>query len=300
MRHALLPNSHAEASVVSLRHRYVLVVNSKTAGTTLKAIAAELEGERLATRAPSVGDERAQRAENWLRTPTLADLPDEWLRRVMLDDSFFRFTTVRHPIRRCWSAWVDKVACSNADFVARFGAEPWFANTVTSPSDLVELFVTFVDALDGSAGLLGADRHWAPQHLVLQWGAFPYDFVGKTEEFDRVIARWEEATGLAIASVAQRIGRRNGRQLPVPGSRIPEATWRTLARLYAIDFDAFGYDPEQAECMEDAAWADAAAELLGTLHRTAPESRERPDAWSRLRRASARSARKTSARLERA
>jgi sulfotransferase famil protein len=299
MRHALLPNSHAEASVVSLRHRYVLVVNSKTAGTTLKAIAAELEGERLATRTPSAGDERAQRAENWLRTPTLADLPEAWLRRVILDDSFFRFTTVRHPIRRCWSAWVDKVLCRNGDFVARFGGEPWFADTVTSPEELVEAFVAFVDALASSAGLLGADRHWASQHLVLQWGAFPYDFVGKTEEFDRVIARWEEATGLAIASVAQRIGRRNGRQLPVPGSRIPEATWRTLARLYAIDFDAFGYDPEQTECVEDSTWADAAAELLGTLHGSELESRERPQAWSRLRRASARSARKTSARLER-
>jgi hypothetical protein len=300
MRHALLPNSHAEASVVSLRHRYVLIVNSKTAGTTLKAIAADLEGERLATRRRRGGDERGQRAENWLRTPTLADLPDSWLRRVILDDSFFRFTTVRHPIRRCWSAWVDKVVCRNRDFVARFGAEPWFADAVGSPDELVEAFVAFVEALDGSAGLLGADRHWAPQHLVLQWGAFPYDFVGKTEEFHSVIEQWEEATGLEIAPVAQRIGRRNGKQLPLPGARIPEATWRTLARLYAIDFDAFGYDLEQAKCAEEPTWTAAAADLLGTLPRPEQESRERPDAWSWFRRATARSARRTAARLERA
>lgn len=300
MRHALLPNSHAEASVVSLRHRYVLVVNSKTAGTTLKAIAAELEGERLAKRGPSGGDERGQRAENWLRTPTLADLPDPWLRRVILDDSFFRFTTVRHPIHRCWSAWVDKVVRRNGDFVARFGAETWFVDTVETPDELVDAFVAFVEALDRSAGLLGADRHWAPQHLVLQWGAFPYDFVGKTEEFHRVIERWEEATGLTIAPVAQRIGRRNGTQLPLPGSRIPEAAWRTLTRLYAIDFDAFGYDSTQAESMEEPTWTAAAADLLGSLRRSERPSREWPVAWSSLRRASARSARRMAARLERA
>src|ERR1700754_205341 len=65
MKHALLPNSAGEASVVSLRHRYLLIVNSKTAGTTLKTVAAHLEREPLATLRAGREEGRAQRAENW-------------------------------------------------------------------------------------------------------------------------------------------------------------------------------------------------------------------------------------------
>lgn len=300
MKHALLPNAPHEASVVSLRHRYVLVVNSKTAGTTLKTIAAKLEGERLAGRDGRHKDDPAQRVENWLWTPTLANLNDHWLREVFLGSSFFRFTTVRHPFARCWSAWIDKVVRRHPEFVAMFGGERWFPGELSDARDLVESFATFVDALHREPGLLGADRHWAPQHLVLQWRAFPYDFVGKTEHFDDVIARWEAATGLTIQPHARGIGRRNTNALALPGSLLTDATWRLLTQLYEVDLDAFEYSVKQDDWPVGPEWERMVERLLQSRREPIKRSHSSVGlAWHRLRVDSARWCRSATVRLQR-
>jgi hypothetical protein len=300
MKHALLPNAPYEASVVSLRHRYVLVVNSKTAGTTLKTVAAKLEGEWLAARDGRSGDDPGQRAENWFWTPSLADLNDRWLREVFLGGSFFRFTTVRHPAARCWSAWIDKVVRRHPEFVTLFGGERWFPDELSNAQDLVKSFEVFVDALHMEPGLLGADRHWAPQHLVLQWGAFPYDFVGKTENFGDVIRRWEAATGLAIQSCASETGRRNTNALALPGSLLSEATWHRLTRLYEVDADAFEYSMEQDDWAVEREWECLAERLLQSRRELVRRSNSLlSPAWHWLRVDSARRCRSTAARMRR-
>ncbi len=300
MKHALLPNVSHEASVVSLRHRYVLIVNSKTAGTTLKTVAAKLEGEWLASRHGRSDDDPAQRAENWLWTPTLGDLNEGWLREVFLGSSFFRFTTVRHPLARCWSAWIDKVVRRHPEFVARFGKEEWWPGELSEGRDLVESFVAFADALHCEPGLLGADRHWAPQHLVLQWGAFPYDFVGKTERFDEVIMRWEEATGLPIQPYSSQIGRRNANALALPGSLLPEDIWRRLSRLYEIDADAFEYTMTQEDWAAEPDWEHMALRLLRSRRESSePHRGLAGSVWRPLRVDGARRCRSMAVRLQR-
>lgn len=295
MKHALLPNVAEEASVVSLRHRYVLVVNSKTAGTTLKTIAAKLEREPLAAREATGSDDPAQRAENWLRTPTLADLDPVRLRDVYLGDAFFRFTTVRDPIARCWSAWIDKVVRRHPEFVATFGAQDWFPGAISGPTALLDAFDHFVRALCEHPGLLAADRHWAPQHLVLQWPAFPYDFVGQTEQFQTVIAEWEGATGLAIQRHADEIGHRNANALDLPGNLIPDRTWERLSELYASDLSAFGYAANRAARAVDAAGWGVDVERILRNRRHPAASRRKP--WRRPRNGGARASRRLSARL---
>jgi hypothetical protein len=300
VKHALLPNVANVASVVSLRHRYVLVVNSKTAGTTLKTIAADLEREPLAARGLNLREDRAQRQENWLTTPTLADLSADALREVFLGGSFFRFTTVRHPFSRCWSAWIDKVIGGHPEFVGRFAREGWFPAELSDPASLIEAFERFVWALDERVGLVGSDRHWAPQHLVLQWGAFPYDFVGKTEHFDEVLSRWEEFTGLPVRASSRKIGKRNVRGLSFPGGLLSEETWSRLLSLYRLDLAAFDYAPNRDLWQVDRSEWDAAACRLLQQQCTAPVragNRSRVgDAWRQLRIQGSRGSRRLSAR----
>jgi hypothetical protein len=228
-------------------------------------------------------------------------LNDRWLREVFLGDSFFRFTTVRHPLARCWSAWIDKVVRRHPEFLARFGKEKWWPDKLSDVRDLVESFALFVDALQSEPGLLGADRHWAPQHLVLQWGAFPYDFIGKTECFDDVIARWEMATGLAIRPYASQVGLRNTNALALPGSLLPETTWRQLALLYEADADAFEYSVKQDDWPVGLEWEGIALGLLQNRREPVEPHRALVDAtWRRLRVQGARACRLAAVRLQRA
>lgn len=267
MKHALQPNVAQEATVVSLRHRYVLVINSKTAGTTLKTIAAKVERELLAAREGSGGDDPAQRIENWLWTPTLADLDASWLGEIYLGRSFFRFTTVRDPLVRCWSAWVDKIVRRHPEFVVNFGAQDWFPGAITGADELVDAFERFVEALSECRGLLGADRHWAPQHLVLQWPAFPYDFVGKTEQFPEVIAEWERATGLEIGRYAEETGHRNANSLALPANLLSDRAWDRLLRIYESDLTAFDYAADRTAWSVDAVdWETDVSRVLGSRH----------------------------------
>lgn len=299
MKHVVLPHAAGTASVVSLRHRYALVVNSKTAGSTLKAIAAVLEAEPLASRGVGIGrDERAQRVENWIRTPTLADLSPNQIRRLYFSDDFFRFTTVRHPIVRCWSAYIDKILGGHPEY-ADYAAYGW-RNVPSDGEALVRGFEKFATALRDRPGLLGADRHWAPQVAVLAIGAFPYDFVGRTEEFDDVCMEWGRATGLDVRQVARSVGRRNARSLAFPWGAVGPASLEALAAVYAADLDAFGYSLEAArpEAQPDD-WFGVASDwlaMLGADRDGLSRTRRRGHAWEWMRKESAQASRRVAAR----
>lgn len=301
MKHMIFPNAHDEASVVSLRHNYVLIVNSKTAGTTLKSVAARLENEPLAKwRRGAAADEPAQRNENWLRTPTLADLPAAALNEVILGDRFFKFTTVRHPYARCWSAWVDKVLGHHPEFVENFGNLNWFPSINLKAADLSESFEAFVSSLARDPGLLGADRHWAPQTAVLQSEVFPYDFIGKTEELTRTVEAWSRATGLPVAAELETVGRRNARSLPLPDSWLSDQCWSDLERIYEGDLKAFGYEHgAHGNSSDESEWLRRASELLSGMREGVQTLAVRQRAgWQRTRKGTARGFRRLAARRQ--
>ncbi len=295
MKHALVPNAADEASVVSLRHRYVIVVNSKTAGTTLKTVAAHLEREPLATLGKSREEGRAQRTENWLRTPTLSELPADVLREVWFSDRFFRFTTVRNPLTRCWSAWVDKIVGRHPEFRSTFVDQAWMWRTIT-PDTMLDAFAEFVAALHTSPRLLAADRHWAPQSRVLHLGLFPYDMVGRTEQLSEVIDRWSAETGLDVASVLEKVGRRNARSLPYPAGLLADTTVNQLCDVYREDLDRLAYDVPLAPT-DAQRWLGKAARFLADLPDPGPATPVTvvPPLWQRARQASARTARRAHA-----
>lgn len=298
MKHSLLPNAAHEASIVSLKHRYVLVINSKTAGSTLKAVAAVLESEHLATRNPAGMDERAQRMENWLRTPTLADLPASKLREVLLGDQFFRFSSVRDPGPRTWSAFIDKLVGHHPEFIDNFGTAHWFPHRVTA-DDLLDQFVAFLGALNAEPGLLGADRHWAPQVDVLRFGVFPYDYIGKTESLGELVERWQERTELPVTEAVASVGRRNSRSLPFPSWAF-DAIRPRLSRLFERDYRSFDYNPDATPtgAASESEWHSSVQMFLAELEAdpTRGFRSRRSSAWQWARASSARTCRRLAAR----
>src|SRR5262249_2694010 len=134
-------------------------------------------------------------------------------------------------------------------------------------------------------------RHWAVQHLVLQMGAFPYDYVGKTEEFGDVIGRWEAATGLDIAATAKTVGRQNANSLELPSAQVSDAAWNALVEIYALDLKSFEYAADRPTVIADD-WHERAAGLLDRRRAldTKPE-RLTTRSWAHLRRQTSRRSR---------
>ncbi len=143
----------------------------------------------------------------------------------------YKFTFVRDPYARTLSAYLDKIARGKAQsrhFHRWRGAtaEPAFID-----------FLRFLD--DGG---LHRDPHWAPQSDLLLLPAERFDFIGKVErlgeDLAQVVARVFDP---ATEPVLLRAGPRTDTRALMADFYTPEAI-RTVNRLFARDFEAFGYE----------------------------------------------------------
>ena len=162
-------------------------------------------------------------------------------------DRYFKFTFVRNPFTRLLSAWRNKF-----DPTAGRVHETWlaYAREVRDRLPSVEddaggplSFRDFVRFL-GTQPEVDIPNHWAPQTRILATDHFEYDFVGRIEN---LAADFE--------TVRRRVGFRapfptrddlwfhppTGAKTLAPRMYTPELT-RVVSRVYADDFEAFGYD----------------------------------------------------------
>ncbi len=214
----------------------------------------------------------------------LADYDEAEQERLLAEDGWLRFSLVRDPGRRLWSAWQSKLLLREPRFVETFGEAPWFPRVPYEPRQLVDDFRAFVAAL-GAGGV--EDVHWSVQHDLVS--RLPLTHVGRVE-------RLEETLELLRAHVpADRwpaeIPRENRTRIPLAPEAYDEATATVLKTRYAADFEAYGYDAAPPE--EDVVpgeWELGVAPLLpllrdlidqnariGQLHRLARRPRKPPE-----------------------
>jgi Sulfotransferase family len=113
----------------------------------------------------------------WRPEHRLIEYSDAERERLLAEDGWFRFSIVRHPATRLWSAWQSKLLLREPRFVEDFGEAPWFPRVPERPADLVEDFRRFVAAL--GRGEAEDDVHWTVQEeLVSQ---LPLNHVGRVE-----------------------------------------------------------------------------------------------------------------------
>jgi hypothetical protein len=173
--------------------------------------------------------------------------PEELMRRLRRDPVF---TFVRHPLRRAYSCFNEKVHFETEysfPRLRRFVASDYGARFEAAPSTELhrENFKAFLRfALDSAKGVNGwrRDPHWCPQGMVLQnvrrWRAV--DFVGRVEHFD---AHIRVALGLAGIALDFEVPRLNeGPPAPWPYEEMLDDEVRSLGRgLFGGDLRSFGY-----------------------------------------------------------
>ena len=186
---------------------------------------------------------------NWPDDHLWAKQSPEEQARILAADDWFRFTVVRHPFRRLWSAWQSKVLLAEPQFIKRFSSEPWFPSAIDSAADVLKMFRQFLEALEESDDLVTADPHWAPQVGVASYGDMPYTHVGRVEKLGETI----EAVRTHLESLDQTfpdVPRENVTPLPYLEELFTEADARILGVRYGDDLKEFGYDPPAASALQ--------------------------------------------------
>lgn len=162
------------------------------------------------------------------------------------------FTFVRHPLRRAYSCFTEKIyqtsdysfprvrACLETDYGARFG-------DALSP-DLhrhnFKAFLLFSQDSFRRANKWRRDPHWCPQSMIVN-AARPWrslDFIGRVETFEAHLSAVMALVGVTLDFAIPRMN--EGAPPPFRYDTIIDDEIREIGiRLFADDLRNFGYEP---------------------------------------------------------
>ncbi len=149
-------------------------------------------------------------------------------------DAVFTFTVVRNPYARVLSAYQDKFLRGKPQLRR-------YASMMNCPDGQVPDFVEFCRFLD--RGGLYLDAHWAPQSCLMLLPVPEFDLVAKVETLDRDMATiMNRIWGITPTEKLKKAGTSTGADGKLRAQYTDEAK-DIVDRLYAGDFDAFGYEP---------------------------------------------------------
>jgi Sulfotransferase family len=204
---------------------------------------------------------------------------------ILRSEAWLRFTVVREPVRRVWSAWLTKALLRDPRFVAAFGGEEWFPRRIGSAEGVAGAFRRFV------AELAQRPAEWHDPHWFAQ-----ADLVGLDEIGYSVVARIEELPG-ALAPIDDRLARHgrpplalrheNASLLPFDPGLLDGETAEALAAWTARDREAFGYPETSAGDVLDAGWVAAVEAALPAVRAVAERNERVGDLRALLRRSRA-------------
>jgi hypothetical protein len=255
----------AQRAIVLPHLRILFLPTPKGAATTMLWLLADLAGIARETFAPSDISEPSSALTIhdmtlWPEQYRLAQYDEAERERMLAEDGWFRFSIVRHPAPRLWSAWQSKLLLREPRFFETFGEEPWFPRVPERPADVVTDFRRFVAAVAAGEA---EDVHWAVQaDLVSQ---LPLTHVGRLESIDRTLA--ELRAHASDAPWPADLRRENRTLLAMPPGLYDTSTAQLLHGRYAADFETFGYEPVAVETDADnGEWEARTEALLPAIH----------------------------------
>lgn len=201
------------------------------------------------------------------------------LETALESDDWFRFTVVREPARRVWSAWVSKVLVRDPRFVEAFGEE-WFPAPPSSSQDVLEAFRTFVCEMPGQVEW--HDPHWSSQADLVGVEGIAYGHVGRAEQLDRTVAvlsRYVESRGGRLPAL--RI--ENPSVLPFSPGLFDRRAREACNLWTARDRESFDYPALTEEASEpDPEWHDRVRAGIPGLRAVIERNGRIADLWHML------------------
>ncbi|MGH2967691.1 MAG: sulfotransferase family 2 domain-containing protein, partial [Solirubrobacteraceae bacterium] len=190
----------------------------------------------------------------WPPACRFSELAPEERGEILRAGDWLRFSLVRNPADRLWSAWQSKLLLREPRFVEAFGDAPWFPRVPRLPAEVIEDFRAFVAAVGrGEAH----DVHWSVQaSLVAQ---LPLTHLGRVERIADTLERLREHVGEDAWPGEE--PRENATPLRLPPGGYDRECTEVLREVYEADFELFGYD-EPKPAGVDLDWEERTAALL--------------------------------------
>ncbi len=224
---------------ISPVHKYFCMAIPKAACSKIKIMLQQLEGLRL----PAEPLHVHFRATPGLRfVPSIADFATAEAIAILTDDDWFRFTFVRNPYARLFSAYKSQVMDLSSPYIGFREAIRQHAGYPTPPGARLGR-VGFADFVKQIAAQPDDQRdgHWKSQTGSLHRAAIDYDFVGRVEtfaqDFGTVLQRFNAPAAL-LTTLAERVN--TTAQLPLAAAYNKELADLVYA-IYKDDFEVFGY-----------------------------------------------------------
>lgn len=151
----------------------------------------------------------------------------------MLSGSAYRFTFVRHPLRRFESVYWDKIVHS-----VKWRPEVQRTLGLPEDQDASLTFEQFLDAVEQQDPVSEMNGHWRPQHVNLMHPLVTYDRIGRLENFNEDLERVREEAGLPQVPLQVRNVSKHQGESVYDGR--PDLVSR-VEKLYATDYEVYGY-----------------------------------------------------------
>lgn len=239
----MLPSLHyANLVVVAPRARLVYVAIPKAASTSILTMLMDGEGARSRQRhprGPQPTDGVLVHDHEWYPLPQLYDLRPHQADHVLTSPSWTRFTAVRDPWRRLFSAWSDKVLLGDPTIVGH--DDPELTTALRDGEvDVSHHFGRFVERLASGPVAVGRDAHFLPQSFLLDH-CVRVDRVVTVAEIDDVRRLIEARSSRPVAMPATN----RGIGLDVVANTTP-VVLGMIRDAYRSDYDRFGFELPEA------------------------------------------------------
>jgi hypothetical protein len=200
----------------------------------------------------------------WGRERMLAARSPDEIARVVGSGEWLTFTVVREPVRRIWSAWVEKLLLRDPRFVSMYGQEDWFPPVPESASDVVASFRRFTDELLRRPDSWH-DPHWACQADLAAVDEVAYDLVARVEDLPDALSQVDrhlEGRGRAGLDLRHE----NASLVPFAPELLAGETWELCVSFTERDRETFGYEPPpRVDADPAAAWRERLESMLPAL-----------------------------------
>jgi glycosyltransferase involved in cell wall biosynthesis len=231
---------------LSHRHKLLYVATPKVACTTIKWWFASLEGctdkIRESFVESSETDPELLIHDVFFRVaPHVTGLPLLNHAEAFGSDDYFTFALVRNPYKRIFSAWQSKLLLQEPLQATPYLKCPFYHLPINTAADIRNAFECFLEHLAENESPIYWDYHWTPQKDLLRPDLIPYSKLAKIEEYETLNQELKTWLGADIPGPFE--GRRTNESLiPYLPELVTERSVELIRKLYAQDFETFGYD----------------------------------------------------------
>ena len=240
---------------ISQKHRYIYISARKVASTFTLTMLHSLEGQNALPedlRSPASSAHAMDHVHDRSIYPELKEAQSIVQLDSLIQNGYYTFTFVRHPISRVFSGWASKILDSAGwSYKHLLTTYPdWQPRPFTLTEDLNiyvrEEFERFIEFIYDREYLTQtySNNHWRPQFNSLRPDYINYNAITKIEDIQTFFVNFFQRYNMS-PNVTDLNKRPNTSMVPYHPDYISDKAYLRLIEMYDIDFSTFNFSRER-------------------------------------------------------